>query len=706
LVKNSNILIGFQKIETNRQAGTAGILEDKAVHNVVILRNFAIGLLFLNSVGNYIQNLTYSFFTTGAACIILILTVPVFKNKQKHYVLLRSLIIFLLNVIIIFLSHIEGLAVGDYLYIFVYIIGAIFIYDFENIRALIIAFFIILASLVFIFINAPLHSTIQRISPDTERQMFNFNVFCCSIITGCLAYLLIKRNFDKSKDLLQKEQFLNTIYNTSLDAALVVKGEHAMVVDCNENSMEVFRGKGKGMLVGKTFESLVADDQQDKLKKILSLTNEPWQGELVCITSDGFYFPGYVSIVPFYYMDGWYKKISILDISEIKKAQFELTAAKEKAEEAVAAKSRFLSNMSHELRTPLNGIIGTSNLLMQETSPEEQQKNFELLKYSSEHMLSLINDVLDYSKIEAGKMELEKNPFNLKKTLERISAIFSSQFQEKKLRFEIKCDDQLNRLFLGDETKLSQVIANLLSNALKFTVLGQVTIEAKMLQSTSTEAAVYFSVTDTGIGIPEDKVNAIFESFTQADSSTRRRYGGTGLGLSISKKIVELYNGQLAVNSKYGKGSSFYFTVQLPISTLQKNFVSEQKVKELRSLNGLRVLVAEDNPVNMTIARKFLQLWGISIEEAANGKEALNKFNNSVFDILLVDLEMPEMDGYSLLKEVRTTNTCIPAIAFTAAVYDNMQHDLLSKGFTDYIQKPFRPDDLHRKLSGYFKQAS
>jgi signal transduction histidine kinase/CheY-like chemotaxis protein len=700
----ASILSFAQKKYTATAEETEAANEKRLVYNVAVLRNCSLLLLFGNSVINFLQNFLYSFFVTAGASLVLLASV--FILKDKYYAWQRNIILFLLNVVIILLSHIEGVASGDYLYIFVYIIGAIFIYDFENIPSLLIAFFIILASLVFIFMNAPLHGTLQRMSVSVERQIFNANVFCCTIITGLLAYLLIKMNFNKSKSLQQKERFLNTIYNTSLDAVFVVNGETGKIEDCNKNSIQVFRAGTITDLRGDSIYALFASEHAEPVKKLLTESAESWQGELTCLTSDHFYFPGYVSIVPFEYMEASYKKISILDISDIKKAQFELTTAKEKAEEAVAAKSRFLSNMSHELRTPLNGIIGTSNLLMQENSPEEQQKHFELLRYSSEHMLSLINDVLDYSKIEAGKMDLEKNPFNAKQMLEKIAAVFAGQFQEKKVSFEVKVDEQLNRSFLGDATKLSQVMANLISNALKFTERGRVMVESRLIQSNSDTASVFFCVSDTGIGIPEDKINYVFESFTQADSSTKRKFGGTGLGLSISKKIVEMYQGKLLVKSTYGSGSTFYFTIQLPISRIQKNFVTEQKVKELTPLNGLRVLMAEDNPVNMTIARKFMQLWHIQVEEASNGKEALTKFKDNLYDILLVDLEMPEMDGYSLLKEIRTTNSSIPAIAFTAAVYDNMHSDLMARGFTDYIQKPFRPEDLHRKLSGYFKLAS
>ena len=252
---------------------------------------------------------------------------------------------------------------------------------------------------------------------------------------------------------------------------------------------------------------------------------------------------------------------------------------------------------------------------------------------------------------------------------------------------------------MTDETRLNQVFSNLLSNAIKFTHHGEITLVARKVFSTSQKATIQFMVKDTGIGIPANKQQEIFESFTQADVNTTRKYGGTGLGLSITKKLVNLFHGDLMLESEEGKGSTFHFTLKLDINENRKMYINEDKVKKLTELNGVRVLIAEDNMVNMSIAKRFLTKWGIDVKEAYNGKEAVDLFSKNEFDLVLIDLEMPEMDGVTALGEIKKINPSIPAIAFTAAVYDNMRADLLQKGFKEFVPKPFRPEDLHSKIA-------
>jgi signal transduction histidine kinase len=412
-------------------------------------------------------------------------------------------------------------------------------------------------------------------------------------------------------------------------------------------------------------------------------------------------FAGYVSVVPLHHEGNAFKKINILNISDIKQARAEMQLAKEKAEQAVLVKTKFLSNMSHELRTPLNGIIGTTNLLFQEALLPAQKRYFDVLKYSSEHMLSLINEVLDFSKIEANKMELEKATFSLKDMVDNIHRMFEKQFAEKQLGLEFIFDEKLQDNYIGDQTRLSQVLSNLISNALKFTAEGQVAISVSRVIQNSNACTIRFSVKDSGIGIPEDKLKLIFDRFVQVDSATTRKFGGTGLGLSISAKIVELFGGRLEVESKDGEGSIFYFTIQLGVVHQQTSYVNEKVVEELCSLKGMNVLVAEDNIFNMFVARAVLEKWGIIITEAVNGQEALDKFNVGQYDVLLVDLDMPVMDGFELLDNIRKDNKEIPVIAFTAAVFENIQAQLINKGFNDYISKPFRPEDLHEKIARF-----
>ncbi|MFL5788080.1 MAG: ATP-binding protein, partial [Flavisolibacter sp.] len=320
---------------------------------------------------------------------------------------------------------------------------------------------------------------------------------------------------------------------------------------------------------------------------------------------------------------------------------------------------------------------------------------------SSEHMLSVVNDVLDFSKIEAGKMELLNDAFNLKTLLDKVHTVFKNQFDDKKVAFEFKVDLSLDKYFKGDETRLRQVLTNLIGNALKFTDKGKVECVAQLVSSDSQNANIYFSVQDTGIGMSIEKQQIIFEAFNQGESSTTRRFGGTGLGLTISKKIVSMLGGDLRVESEPGEGSHFFFTIQMPISQENRAFVNEKKVSTLDSLKGTRVLVAEDSPVNMTITHKFLERWDVTIHEATNGLEAVQFFNENEYDLVLIDLDMPIMDGYEALAEIRKVSQNIPAIAFTAAVLPNMKEHLTSKGFNDFLQKPFRPEDLHRKISMY-----
>jgi signal transduction histidine kinase len=391
---------------------------------------------------------------------------------------------------------------------------------------------------------------------------------------------------------------------------------------------------------------------------------------------------------------------------EAERQKLELSEAKEKADSAVVAKSRFLSNISHEMRTPLNGIVGTVNLMLQEPCLPEQMQNLEVLKYSSEHMLSVVNDVLDYSKIEAGKMQLSSDAFNLKTVLERIYTVFKNQFEQKNVGFDFEIDKELNRFFKADETRLRQVLNNLIGNALKFTARGRVYCAAKVVSSNSASARVFFSVRDTGIGMRKEQIQMIFDAFSQGETSTTRRFGGTGLGLTISKKIVNIFGGEMYVESALGKGSHFFFTIQMPLCEDNRSFVNEKKVSKLGSLKGVRVLVAEDSTVNMSITRKFLERWEVTMHEAVNGIEAVNQFNQNEYDLLLIDLDMPLMDGYEALVEIRKINQQIPTIAFTAAVLPNMKEHLAAKGFDDFLQKPFRPEDLHKKISHYCSQAN
>jgi signal transduction histidine kinase len=381
------------------------------------------------------------------------------------------------------------------------------------------------------------------------------------------------------------------------------------------------------------------------------------------------------------------------------KVQVKLNGAIQHAEQANRAKSTFLSNMSHELRTPLNGIIGATNLLMHEPATISQKKYYEVLQYTSDHMLHLINHILDFSKINEGKINLDNNVFNLQHLLNKLCRVYKSQNTQANVVFNYTIDEQTNVEVSSDDLRLKQVIYNLLSNAYKFTKFGSVTFSAICTKKTDDKLFVTISVKDTGVGIKQEQLAKIFESFEQADNSTTRNFGGTGLGLSISRELVSLFNAELKVESEYKVGTTFSFDIELPI-TQQKEITYVESLVE-GNIKGTRILVAEDNKVNMMVLSTFLKKWEVEYTPTVNGMEALKAYSNNQYDLILLDLEMPEMDGYTAIQEIRKKDKNIPVIAFTAALYDNMVVDLKHRGFNDYMQKPFNPIDLHKKIVAY-----
>jgi PAS domain S-box-containing protein len=608
-----------------------------------------------------------------------------------------------INLYLIVICYIEGLRAGEYLLYFPYFVVLTFVVSIRrNFKELLSIYSItVIASLACVKI-CPYVNNIQAINEALYSQLYSGNLVISLAMTIIFSYSILRVNKDNEVALLEEKKFGDTIFNTSLDGVFIIYSQSNIIGSCNQRALELFEVKEKHEIEGTPIENWFEEHhikQFNSIKESLSGETRNWQGELTLTAKTGRTFYGFVSVVPFAYKDTGYTKISILDVTNVKMAEFELMKAKEKAEAAARTKSRFLSNMSHELRTPLNGIIGASNLLLQEEHLAMQKPHLDILKFSSEHMMMLINDILDYNKMEAGKVELADVPVNIKEFMQKVASQFSHQITSKGLEFKIDIDDRLDAEFYTDETRLNQVLSNLLSNAIKFTHTGAITMAVRKLFSSSAKSTIQFIVMDTGIGIPRNKHKEIFDSFTQADINTTRKYGGTGLGLAITKRIVNMFNSDLLLESEEGKGSAFHFTVELKICENRKRYINEDNIKHLHSLEGVKVLIAEDNPVNLSIAKRFLTKWGIKVSEAANGREAVAQFKKESYDLLLIDLEMPEMDGATALKEIRKINPSIPAVAFTAAVYDNMQADLLQKGFTDFIHKPFRPEELHSKIS-------
>jgi signal transduction histidine kinase len=625
-------------------------------------------------------------------------------NSRKRFEAARIISIVNLNIYIIVMNFMEGLHAGEYLLYFPYFLVMTFVISVqEDFRELKFVYLLTIVSVLICLNVSPSENHYQVRIVGMFARLYNSNLAISLTLTTFFSYAILRVNRDNEMAILQEKQFVDTIYNTSLDGVFIMDASKRIIAGCNNRAVELFEISNKREIEGTHIENWFTKDHIklfNQIEEDLATNNSKnWQGELAFHSKKERTIFAFVNIVPFLDMGNRFLKISILDISEIKSAQFELMKAKQKAEVASQAKSRFLSNMSHELRTPLNGIIGASNLLLQETHLQEQKSHLDILKYSSEHMMMLINEILDFNKIEAGKLQLGQAPVAMKLFLQKLTIQFSAQAHAKGLSFKTDIDENLDLEFMTDETRLNQVFSNLLSNAIKFTHHGEITLVARKVFSTSQKATIQFMVKDTGIGIPANKQQEIFDSFTQADVNTTRKYGGTGLGLAITKKLVNLFHGDLQVESEEGRGSTFHFTLKLVINENRKMYINEEKVKHLTEFSGVRVLIAEDNMVNMSIAKRFLTKWGIDVKEAYNGKQAVELFKMHEFDLVLIDLEMPEMDGVTALGEIQKINPKIQAIAFTAAVYDNMRADLLGKGFKEFVPKPFRPEDLHNKIS-------
>lgn len=658
------------------------------------LINF-IGFLFYFSLDLYISALVN--LATGSVFSFII-----YLNRIKKYRAARLLWMANVNLYIITINTVEGFKAGEYLLFFPAFISISFIIRlYSNYKDLVITYAITGISAFTCLVFIPDETGFQVISPATTERIYNSCLTVCLVITIFISFIVLRTNKKKETLILEEQNLRDAIYNTSLDGVLIADARSLTISDCNHSLLQLFELDDKEQIVGQPVEIWLGKSDADEIKLLANTgsgNESAWRGEMILNSSRQKQFYGYASAVLFHYKEAPYIKISIIDITNLKSAEFELLKAKEKAESAAKLKTRFLSNMSHELRTPLNGIIGVSNLMLQEDYLSSQKNSLDILKYSSEHMLNLVNDILDFTKIEAGKMQLENQPVNIKLLAEKLIAQFSSQAQARGLAFKTYIHPDLDIELITDETRICQVLSNLLSNAIKFTAAGAVSFSANKVMASSTTATVQFTVQDTGIGIPVAKHKEIFESFTQADIETTRKYGGTGLGLTITKELLKLFSSELVVESEEGKGSTFSFTLKLPISGKRKPYIDEKKSENLQQLDGVKVLLAEDNPINMAVVKRFLTKWGIEIVAAVNGREAVEKFERGKYDVLLLDLEMPELDGASALKEIRKFDQQVPIVAFTAAVYENIQNDLKEKGFNDFINKPFRPEDLHSKI--------
>ena len=534
-----------------------------------------------------------------------------------------------------------------------------------------------------------------------------------SLISGDGMRQIIRYMITKKKQSMKQLQLENQLNDAQKQLQTVISNAPIILFSLDENGIfQLFEGRGLEMLdidkqkiinnsyEDNTWQPITKEDFTKAINGEEFTTITEWKNKFF----ETFYSP----------IRDLNKNITgILGIASDKTADVlaekELKKAKQLAEETVKIKEQFLANISHEIRTPMNGIIGLTRILLKSALNPEQLKYLQSINSCSDNLLIIINDLLDVSKIEAGKMTFENIPFNIDELANHTIELFQAKADEKSVQLSLEKDPALPTYVEGDPTRLSQILNNLVSNAIKFTDKGDVRLRLKVKCVEKDNVTIVFEVKDSGIGIAEKSLSTIFESFTQANSDTTRKFGGTGLGLTIVKNLVEMQKGEIQVKSKPGTGTTFIFSLSYLISSKPADVIENNDSSSL-DISSLKILIAEDNKVNQMVIKKTFTDWNTTVDVAENGLKVLDAFKENHYDLILMDIQMPEMDGYTAVKNIRSEfpepKRSIPIMAMTAHASPIEKQKCLTAGMQDYISKPFDPYTLKKKIVALCQQSN
>jgi len=547
-----------------------------------------------------------------------------------------------------------------------------------------------------------LFSNLNTRQNSLEKMILTYKVI--AILTFILITIISIYFYKIKRSDLRKEEEIKKINSELDELVLFSKSDRDGNITHISSALLKVSGFTRDEVLGKNHRIFKSTDNDpaiyDDMWKTIS-AKKVWQGELKNSTKNGTSYWIRLTIVP--NLDDNETILSYsahrTNITNLKNLELE----KIKSQEALDFKSKFLSNMSHEIRTPLNGIIGLTHVALKNCSEPTQKNIIDNIASSSEILLGIINDILDISKIEAGKMSIEKVDFNLKTLLNTVNNINLTNINEKDISLRIDYHDIDNFNFIGDSLRITQILNNLISNAIKFTSSGEIVIDVSRKENSS----LLFKVIDSGIGIKEDQLPFLFKDFSQADMSTSRKYGGTGLGLSISKKLVQLMGGDIWVKSIYTQGSTFNFSLPLKNSLKMLEKVKEDTItlealkEKVNKLEAIKVLVAEDNKMNQMVLSMLLEDSSITLDFALDGEEALKKFKINQYNFIFMDIQMPNMNGYESSEAIRKLDKNIPIIALSANVKKEDKEKAIDAGMNDYLTKPIELEELYYILIKY-----